>query len=36
MVRKLFFIAMLLTPLFAYCGNLSYPMLKEGKTWVYD
>ena len=36
MVRKLFFIAMLLTPLFAYCGNLPYPMLKQGKTWVYD
>lgn len=36
MVKKFFTIAMFFMPLCAFSGNLSYPMLKEGRTWVYE
>ena len=35
MIKKLFSIAMLLMPLSVYSGNLSCPLLKEGKSWLY-
>ena len=32
----MFSFTMLLMPLYVFGGNLSYPMLKEGRSWVYE